>query len=280
VIYKNGKNVTAIYKGSTPITKVYKGLQLIWESFKKLIVSGVPPLKLLNSMGEKLVDYKIYGNTGGVGDKTKDYEPYGFKIPVISSGKNIFDMTALLEKAEFTKTQEGYYAVTKFANLYGVNSKIVQDLKKYLKANTTYTISKDIEGCDRLASAEGQLRILVNGEIAVRTSNANGYTTANFTFTQEQIDNITGVYVYGNNSTNPITYKLIQIEEGSTATDYEPFVEPVTTNIYINEPIMEGEAINNTTHPAVIPTFKGTTIISVDTEIQPSNIEVTYEVAE
>lgn len=63
MIYKNGKNIISVYKGSTPITKIYKGLQVIWESFKKLITSGIPPLTLTNSTGVPLIDYKIYGNS-------------------------------------------------------------------------------------------------------------------------------------------------------------------------------------------------------------------------
>lgn len=63
MIIKNGKNISAIFKGSTPIVKVYKGLQVIWESFKKLVVSGIPPLTFSNSIGAPLIDYKIYGNS-------------------------------------------------------------------------------------------------------------------------------------------------------------------------------------------------------------------------
>ena len=63
MIYKNGKNITAIYKGSTPISKIYKGLNVAWEAFKKLVVSGIPPLTLTGSVGKLLVNYKIYGNS-------------------------------------------------------------------------------------------------------------------------------------------------------------------------------------------------------------------------
>ena len=34
-----------------------------WESFKKLVVSGIPPLTLTGSVGKPLVNYKIYGNS-------------------------------------------------------------------------------------------------------------------------------------------------------------------------------------------------------------------------
>ena len=73
-----------------------------------------------------------------------------------------------------------------------------------------------------------------------------------------------------------IIYSDIQLEEGGL-TDYEPYVEPVTTNIYLDEPLSEGQTINyKKDNLPVLPSFKGTTIVSVETEVKPSNMEVTY----
>ena len=35
----------------------------VYESWKNLIVSGIPPLKLTKCKGVDLVDYKLYGNS-------------------------------------------------------------------------------------------------------------------------------------------------------------------------------------------------------------------------
>lgn len=95
MIYKNGKNVTAIYKGSTPITKIYKGLQVIWEAFKNLIVSGVTPLVLPNSIGEPMIDYQIDGNSIQASDPTPDYpiEVQSVGDKTINLAPKLTDMT-------------------------------------------------------------------------------------------------------------------------------------------------------------------------------------------
>lgn len=63
MIIKNGKNIETIYKGSQAIETIYKGTLLVYESFKILIASVVPPLTLLKSGGKNLVDYKVYGDS-------------------------------------------------------------------------------------------------------------------------------------------------------------------------------------------------------------------------
>ena len=71
MIIINHKKVSAIYKGTQKIIKRYKGSQLVFEALKKLTIRGVSPLKLENSVGKDLVNYKIYGNTEEV--STNDY---------------------------------------------------------------------------------------------------------------------------------------------------------------------------------------------------------------
>ena len=63
MIIKNGKTISSIYKGSQVIDKIMKGTLVVYESFKNLIASGVPPLTLLNCKGVDLVDYKIFGDS-------------------------------------------------------------------------------------------------------------------------------------------------------------------------------------------------------------------------
>lgn len=66
--------------------------------------------------------------------------------------------------------------------------------------------------------------------------------------------------------------------------------EPFTTKIYLKEPLKTGDILrypeNVLEHPdgaaesislPQIPTFSGTTIISTDTEVEPSDIEITYK---
>lgn len=91
----------------------------------------------------------------------------------------------------------------------------------------------------------------------------------------------------------PIDYHT-QLEKGSTATAYEPYHAPVTTPIYLPEPLKmvgdEAEYIDfeeqkqhfadgtsaDVTLPAM-PTLSGTNMLTVGTEVQPSNVYIKYE---
>ena len=47
MIIQNNKTISALYKGTKEIVKRYKGTQVIYEAWKELIKSGVPPITLL-----------------------------------------------------------------------------------------------------------------------------------------------------------------------------------------------------------------------------------------
>ena len=81
-----------------------------------------------------------------------------------------------------------------------------------------------------------------------------------------------------------------QLEEGSSAAEYESYVTPITFDITISSPLMEGDYIdfksqklvrsNGTTESISIPVITTfgvpTTIIDVGTTNPPSKIEVKY----
>lgn len=72
MIIKNNKTISSIYKGNKAIDKVMKGTLVVYEAFKKLIASGVPPITLQKCKAANLVDYKIYGNSVQNGTPTPD----------------------------------------------------------------------------------------------------------------------------------------------------------------------------------------------------------------
>ena len=61
---KKGNNtISSIFKGSKKIDKIIKGTLVVYEAFKKLIASGVPPITLEKCKNANLIDYKVYGNS-------------------------------------------------------------------------------------------------------------------------------------------------------------------------------------------------------------------------
>ena len=74
MIKKNNQNFS-LAKGTKIINKIIKAGKIIYENIRKILISGIPPLTLLKSIGEDLEDYKIYGNSvqnEGVGDRTRN----------------------------------------------------------------------------------------------------------------------------------------------------------------------------------------------------------------
>ena len=73
------------------------------------------------------------------------------------------------------------------------------------------------------------------------------------------------------------------LEQGATLSAYEPYGYKIpivcggtTTNIYLDEPLNEGESISMSDTGVSIPTINGTNILTVDTAVQPSNMYIKY----
>ena len=183
-------------------------------------VSGTPPIALEACADNmSIIDYKIHGNSIQDGTPSPDNP-----IEVQSVGKktkNLFDEELLLSNSNATKTDDGY-KLAGYPVIYDSSSSLIKHIKSVLKPNVTYTLSRRFSGykSDNI------------GAIWIRNSSANlvqvpfggGIKSAKFTFTQEQIDSIANIYIYGRNTNNLNgIFNYIQLEEGSVATDYEPY---------------------------------------------------------
>ena len=98
-----------------------------------------------------------------------------------------------------------------------------------------------------------------------------GYRSSTFTLTQEQIDNLTYVFVYGANKEDTEknqTFKYIRI--------YDP-TETETTDIILDAPITPGESINKINDNLLdIKLHRGINMLTVQTEVSPSAVNWQY----
>ena len=121
------------------------------------------------------------------------------------------------------------------------------------------------------------------------------YNASSITITTGLTAKYLVAYIYNAEQDAPITadeiIASVQIEKGSTATPYEPYHAPITTPVYLPEPIKivgdEAEYIDYAEQkqhfadgtstdvllPA-LPTISGTNTLSVGTEVQPSKVEI------
>lgn len=235
------------------------------------------PLTVYSCANTNLKDYTIYGNTGGVGDKFESYDKY--KIPVKISGKNM------------ATAQQVYSTASKYYECIedGRNCiRCVSDGKSYaginFKENTQYTVRFEAKTVAR-SGYEGD----TSGEVLFAFTHTDGtmkliavYGSKDWKYYEAtSLANKTiasvGMYPYNYKHWIYINVDTFQIEEGSSATSYEPYHEPVTTNIYRDSQLGQGESINyKADNLPDIVLKKGTNIITADTEVKPSNIKIKY----
>ena len=207
--------------------------------------TGVPPLAFVSN-GENLVDYRIYGATGGVGDI-----------------KNLFDKNS--------ESASGYI------NDSGV---LVPSPSGYLI--TTYDYIPVIPSTNysyKAFNGSGTIRIsyYTSGKVFISrqftqnsgTTNKTVYVPSNCRYVRLSIDDTLSqtVLVKGNSSLStyePYGYKIPIVCGGTT------------TNIYLDEPLGENESISMNDTGVSIPTVEGKNTLSIGTTVQPSKVYIKY----
>lgn len=74
-----------------PIAEIW-GRQM-QGGYKIIEYTGTLPITI-SANGDALLDYRIYGASGGVGEPTDSGEPVGYKLPMMVQSENLFDSDA------------------------------------------------------------------------------------------------------------------------------------------------------------------------------------------
>ena len=214
-----------------------------------------------------------------LGTTATEYEPYGYKIPIVNLGKNLlsypYNFTTRTENGlTFTDNCDGSITINGTATIqtgFMFRNQILDVIDK-AKA---YVLSGGEDG-------NVVLRIdFYNGTTwknLVDTGNDGkaiiDFTKMNFDYTRVSV----ALVVKANTVCDNITIKP-QLELGETATEYEPYCVPVTANIYLDEPLKKGESINfGADNLPGLQLFEGSNVITADTAVKPSDIEIRYTV--
>lgn len=215
-------------------------------------INGTPPLTF-TSDGSPFEDYKIYGAAGGVGERTK----------------NLVNVNTMLQ---------GYYA---FANGSYINSgSWICTRKTTCKSDTDYTFHFENQ-------SRGYGIVWWDADGNYISSNSLFQIAKPVTFTARSPVNaaIMSVQIASKATTSDQIRKTdmvnFQLEENSTATDYEPygFKMPIvcggeTTTIYLDSPLYEDDSVSFSTAGVEIPTIEGENTLTVGTTVQPSAVEI------
>ena len=162
-------------------------------------------------------------------EEYKEYEPYGYKIPVTVSGKNMFNRNAIFSSVlsggylEVTDTGYNILKTTAFSN--GMSIGNFKDLVPNLKVGDKFKISFETNA---IRNNQNVNYIYLNVYKSIlRIGNK-------YTCTQEMLNS--SMYIYSS-GTEDCYYKNIMVYKSTETSDFEPYQEPVTTNIYLNEPL-------------------------------------------
>ena len=138
------------------------------------------------------------------------------------SGKNLFDTNRMVQ---FTPSLANWCSVDGIDRFYNETQIIKSNVYYDLKANTTYTFSV-YSTLNKNTSVGSPIQLVdKSGQVITSISQNNTYMT--FTTTED-------IRVYPRmsvQSANVLTQCIVQLEESSTATDFEPYIEPQTFNI-------------------------------------------------
>lgn len=181
---------------------------------------------------------------------SSSYERSGYKIPIKVSGKNLFNAPLWETSVTGNGITVEYLESEDCFLLNGTATSTNSVAGKYINIpsvpGTSYVLSaKYVSGSiDRTNGSGGKYAVAYfgNADTINTTNNWHSIHLQNQDVTGSvKVNNknyITRFWFYVSQGVTFDNYKVkIQLEEGSTATDYVPYVEPKTYNIYLDEPL-------------------------------------------
>ena len=191
--------------------------------------------------------------------------PYGHWLPVKVSNKNLFDNDILLNATDWVKNEDGYYTGTAY------NLKQYSDAHPItgFKENTRYTISST--SYSSISTSGGRFVIsYTDGTIDLKPLGQQ--TTATFVYSVTASNKTVSSITFSYSKGHTLYIKDLQIEEGTTATEYIEHQEQ-TTLIDLNKENLFDKNSQITLDTSYTTT--GGTTTSTGSFIQESYISVT-----
>lgn len=237
--------------------------------------------------GAELIDYRVYGSAGGVGDLVAAGAQAGkYHIPVACRGKNLFNIQDFADR-ENVEIHGNTIIITGTKAKTGAAIPIERVLDR-LKPNTTYHISV---GSQEVLEGTAKTSTFYIGLIP-KTGSANFYLKySGLDGTKTLPQDLSGYAYFMILCGEDLKIRMsdIMLAEGDAATAYEPYCAPSTADIYLPAPLTEGEYVSyadQTAHyqtgglPAAIPPLTApeseSMAVSAGTAVAPSDIRVNY----
>lgn len=205
------------------------------------------PLTMENcKKNKRMKQLKLWGSSQGIGDLVNDATDVNlgkYKIPILQRGINLFDSDLWL--TYFDKLEDGSYH-----SKHNINTS--QTIPFNLKAGT-YRLSVELKCPDNtryrpyMKDADGKA-IYTNYTVTGKGE----WEKLSFTFTSAK-DAVSMYWTY-NANTDDLSFRNFQIEKGSLETPYEPYAEPVETNVFLSKPLFSTDYVDFKNKKAVYDT--------------------------
>lgn len=276
----------------------------ITHSDKTGSAEGVPLVMEKCKIDKRMKQLEVYGSDFGVGELITDNADvnYGkYKVPVVVKGKNLFDcvtskmlfysnikpITLIRTKTDVSYTLNADASSGAVLLDFGLASDYV---------NKTLAISFDIElnNSERLGysqflscDADGSNRQEISGTYNIVDGHYYRTTTLGADYGEKHL----ALRLYVHNAVAGATYKFknIMVAESAVDVPFEPYTEPITTNVYLNEPLGSGDVLKfkdkkvsngygfKESVECELPTLTAqTSIIEIETTVAPSNMKGKY----
>ena len=170
-----------------------------------------------------------------LGSEATPYVPYGYEIPVVNQGKNLFDFKTIYSDTSKFKIDGN----SVYGNIGYMHSVKIQLHNLGLSIGDTFCFSAIIQNTD--SRIKGRVEAVINGK-SIRSHNEESttpYLSSIVASVETTDDFIRFTYEYG----YFVFVSNIQLELGSEATEYEPYRDPIMTPIYLPKPLYKNDYI-------------------------------------
>lgn len=224
------KAVERVYSGSTEIDKILdKNGNVLFAVNKE--VEGTPALTYTGKEETNLKNYRIYGNTvngESVGDLITEGEHAGeYRVPVTVEGKN------LLPTITASYSSMGILIRSESDGTVIVSGTATAKIFANLRENISYPFDTILSGCPQGGSTEGYCLRL----ITMATPSIVGTDFGNGTLIPANTEVRIEIRIENGCECNNLKFKPMIRKADIEDDTYEPYHAPVTTPIYLPEPI-------------------------------------------
>lgn len=282
----------------------------ITHSDKTGSAEGVPLVMEKCVKNKKMKQLEVCGSDLGVGELITDNSDvnYGkYKIPVSVRGKNIFKPTVVSTntiRITGLPSLNGPYGTVIDSTDFSDNKVIVKQTPNSdyitgayqngyvyfeipeLVIGKKYRLSFDLNITDNPLNATALVMYALNSPISAVSITPNRCKTT-FTYKTPPTGRKPDVELRCGGASFELSNVMIT-EEGQDDT-FEPYTEPITTNVYLNEPLGSGDVLNfkdkkvsngygfKESVECDLPTLTAqTSIIEIETTVAPSNMKGKY----